>query len=93
MAYGLNMQDGGRVIVWFTPTWNLELYQQANARLYRQGQAKPVLLYHIVATGTMDERVMEALSGKGDCQQALLRRIKELKSNEMRGENTENSCG
>ena len=93
VAYGLNMQDGGRVIVWFTPTWNLELYQQANARLYRQGQAKPVLLYHIVATGTMDERVMEALSGKGDCQQALLRRIKELKSNEMRGENTENSCG
>ena len=93
VAYGLNMQDGGRVIVWFTPTWNLELYQQANARLYRQGQAKPVLLYHIVATGTMDERVMEALSGKGDCQQALLRRIKELKSNEMHGENTENSCG
>lgn len=79
VAYGLNMQDGGRVIIWYTPTWNLELYQQANARLYRQGQEKPVLLYHIIATGTMDERVMEALGGKGDCQSALLKRIKELK--------------
>lgn len=84
VAYGLNMQDGGRTIVWYTPTWNLELYQQANARLYRQGQDRPVLLYHIVASGTMDERVMEALSGKGDCQSALLQRIKELRSNEMR---------
>jgi len=79
VAYGLNMQEGGRTIIWYTPTWNLELYQQANARLYRQGQDKPVLLYHIVATGTMDERVMEALSGKGDCQTALLQRIKELR--------------
>ena len=79
VAYGLNMQQGGRTIIWYTPTWNLELYQQANARLYRQGQDRPVLLYHIVATGTMDERVMEALSGKGDCQTALLQRIKELR--------------
>lgn len=79
VAYGLNMQQGGRTIIWYTPTWNLELYQQANARLYRQGQDRPVLLYHIVATGTMDERVMEALSGKGDCQSALLQRIKELR--------------
>lgn len=79
VAYGLNMQEGGRTIIWYTPTWNLELYQQANARLYRQGQDRPVLLYHIVATGTMDERVMEALSGKGDCQTALLQRIKELR--------------
>lgn len=89
VAYGLNMQEGGRTIVWYTPTWNLELYQQANARLYRQGQAKPVLLYHIVATGTMDERVMDALGGKGDCQTALLRRIKELKSNQMQGREPE----
>jgi SNF2 family DNA or RNA helicase len=85
VAYGLNMQEGGRTIVWYTPTWNLELYQQANARLYRQGQGMPVLLYHIVATGTMDERVMAALSGKGDCQSALLRHIKELKRNQMQG--------
>ena len=80
VAYGLNMQDGGRTIIWFSPTWNLELYQQANARLYRQGQERPVLLYHIVASGTMDEKVMESLSGKGDCQSALLRRIKELRN-------------
>mgnify|MGYP002622728543 FL=1 len=79
VAYGLNMQQGGRTIIWYTPTWNLELYQQANARLYRQGQERPVLLYHIVATGTMDEKVMLALSGKGDCQSALLQRIKELR--------------
>ena len=79
VAYGLNMQEGGRIIVWYTPTWNLELYEQANARLYRQGQDKPVLLYHIVAAGTLDERVMDALGGKGDCQSALLQRIKELK--------------
>lgn len=80
VAYGLNMQEGGRTIIWYTPTWNLELYQQANARLYRQGQERPVLLYHIVATGTMDEKVMLALSGKGDCQSLLLQRIKELRS-------------
>ena len=79
VAYGLNMQEGGRIIIWYSPTWNLELYQQANARLYRQGQDRPVLLYHIVASGTMDERVMQALAGKGDCQSALLQRIKELR--------------
>ena len=80
VAYGLNMQEGGRTIIWYSPTWNLELYQQANARLYRQGQERPVLLYHIVASGTMDEKVMESLNGKGDCQSALLRRIKELRN-------------
>jgi len=79
VAYGLNMQEGGRIIVWYTPTWNLELYQQANARLYRQGQERPVLLYHLVAKGTLDERVMSALTSKGSCQDMLLQRIKELK--------------
>ena len=79
VAFGLNMQEGGRIIVWYTPTWNLELYQQANARLYRQGQGKPVLLYHLVALGTMDERVMDALAGKTSTQEYLMKRIKELK--------------
>lgn len=79
VAYGLNMQQGGRIIVWYTPTWNLELYEQANARLFRQGQVKPVLIYHLIAPGTMDERVMAALSGKGSLQDELMRRIKELK--------------
>lgn len=80
VAFGLNMQHGGRVIVWYTPTWNLELYQQANARLYRQGQERPVLLYHLVALGTMDERVMAALSGKSNMQEFVMQRIKELKA-------------
>lgn len=79
VAYGLNMQQGGRIIVWYTPTWNLELYEQANARIFRQGQVKPVLIYHLIAPGTMDERVMAALSGKGSLQDELMRRIKELK--------------
>ena len=82
VAYGLNMQQGGRTIVWYSLTWNLELYQQANARLYRQGQSKPVLLYHLIAKGTLDERVMDALRGKGDCQTALLQRINELRNGE-----------
>jgi len=80
VAYGLNMQEGGRIIVWYTPTWNLELYEQANARLHRQGQERPVLIYHLIALGTVDERVMEALSGKSSMQDYLMRRIKELKN-------------
>lgn len=83
VAFGLNMQEGGRIIVWYTPTWNLELYQQANARLYRQGQGKPVLLYHLVALGTMDERVMDALAGKTSTQEYLMKRIKELKQSKQ----------
>lgn len=80
VAYGLNMQEGGRIIVWYTPTWNLELYEQANARLHRQGQERPVLIYHLIALGTVDERVMDALSGKSSMQDYLMRRIKELKN-------------
>jgi len=73
------MQQGGHIIIWYTPTWNLELYQQANARLNRQGQTKPVILYHLIAAGTMDERVMASLSGKNGSQAALLQHIKELR--------------
>ena len=80
VAYGLNMQSGGHIIVWYTTTWNLELYQQANARLYRQGQGRPVMLYHLTALGTVDERVMDALSGKTTIQDYLMNRIKELKN-------------
>lgn len=77
VAYGLNMQKGGHIIVWYSPTWNLELYEQANARLYRQGQEKPVIIYHLICTGTMDEAVMAALKGKGNTQAALMRYLKE----------------
>lgn len=80
VAYGLNMQQGGHIIVWYSPTWNLELYQQANARLHRQGQTKPVIIYHLVCKGTMDEVVMAALHGKGDTQAALMQHLKQLKA-------------
>ena len=80
VAYGLNMQQGGHIIVWYSPTWNLELYQQANARLHRQGQTKPVVIYHLVCKDTMDEAVMAALRGKGDTQAALIQYLKQLKS-------------
>ena len=79
VSFGLNMQQGGHIIVWYTPTWNLEQYLQANARLHRQGQQRPVILYHLVATGTLDERVMSALAGKSTCQEFIMQRIKELK--------------
>lgn len=71
-AYGLNMQQGGHYIVWFGTGWNLEHYQQANARLYRQGQQHPVTVYRLVCTGTVDERALLALEGKKGVQQALM---------------------
>ena len=76
VAFGLNMQAGGHIIVWYSPTWNLELYQQANARLVRQGQGKPVILYHLVCKGTMDEAVMAALSSKEDLQTTVKQYLK-----------------
>lgn len=76
VAYGLNLQEGGRHVVWFGLNWNLELYQQANARLHRQGQKHTVYVHHILAAGTVDEDVMSALQRKGDCQAALLEALK-----------------
>lgn len=75
-AYGLNLQDGGNVVVWFGLNWSLELYQQANARLYRQGQKQPVYIHHLVVVGSVDEDVMAALEKKDDCQTALLEALK-----------------
>ncbi|MBQ9284230.1 MAG: DEAD/DEAH box helicase [Acidaminococcaceae bacterium] len=83
-GYGLNLQAGGNTIVWFGLTWSLEQYQQANARLYRQGQEKTVIVHHLVTRGTMDERVMAALSRKEEGQQALLDTVK-AKIKEYRG--------
>ena len=80
VGYGLNLQDGGRVIVWYGLTWSLELYQQANARLYRQGQTKPVIIHHLVAEGTVDEQVMRALQAKDTSQAALLAALKERRT-------------
>lgn len=75
-AFGLNMQAGGHRIVWFSTGWNLELYQQANARLHRQGQRRPVTVQRLIARGTVDERMAEALSNKGISQTELLIRLK-----------------
>lgn len=71
-AYGLNMQQGGHYIVWFGTGWNLEYYQQANARLHRQGQRYPVTVYRLLCSGTVDERAAAALDGKKGVQQGLL---------------------
>lgn len=72
------MQSGGHIVVWYGLTWSLEQYQQANARLYRQGQDKPVIIHHIVAKGTIDEKVLLALRSKKKGQDALLDAVKEI---------------
>ncbi len=77
-GYGLNMQSGGHIVVWYGLTWSLEQYQQANARLYRQGQDKPVIIHHIVAKSTIDEKVLQALRMKKKGQDALLDAVKEI---------------
>lgn len=75
-GHGLNLQDGGSLLVWFSLTWSLELYQQTNARLYRQGQKRTVTITHIVAKGTIDERVLKALEKKDKGQTALIDAVK-----------------
>lgn len=76
-GHGLNLQAGGSTIVWFGLTWSLELYQQTNARLWRQGQsADTVVVQHIVAEGTIDERILKALSEKDTTQSALIDAVK-----------------
>jgi SNF2 family DNA or RNA helicase len=75
-GHGLNLQRGGSLIVWFGLNWSLELYQQFNARLHRQGQEKPVRVVHLIANGCIDERVMGVLAGKDAVQSALLRALK-----------------
>ena len=80
VGYGLNLQDGGHVIVWYGLTWSLELHQQANARLHRQGQSHPVIIHHLIAAGTVDEQVMRALKHKDTSQAALLAALKERRT-------------
>ena len=77
IGHGLNIQAGGHIIVWYGLTWSLELYQQANARLYRQGQKRAVIIHHLTAKGTIDEAVMKALAGKDNMQAALMDAINE----------------
>lgn len=75
-GHGLNLQKGGSIIIWFGLTWNLELYQQANARLLRQGQKETVRIYHIVASGTRDEDCLPVLKGRALRQEDLLNALK-----------------
>lgn len=84
VGHGLNLQKSGNNIIWFGVTWNLELYQQFNARLWRQGQTKPVFIHHLCAKGTIDERVIEALQGKAYTQNKLIDAIKEIVSKYIR---------
>lgn len=76
-GYGLNLQQGGHHAIWYTlPNWALEIYQQANKRLHRQGQRHPVISHILLVDGGMDQQVMAALESKGDTQEALLQSLK-----------------
>lgn len=75
-GHGLNLQTGGSTLIWFGLTWSLELYQQTNARLHRQGQKDTVIIHHIIAKGTIDEQVMKALRKKEKTQDALINAVR-----------------
>jgi len=82
-AHGLNLQEGGHIIIWFGLPWSLELYQQANGRLYRQGQEHPVVIHHIVCEDTIDSKVLDALQNKDATQRSLLNALKEYVKEEV----------
>jgi SNF2 family DNA or RNA helicase len=75
-GHGLNLQEGGATLIWFGLTWSLELYQQCNARLHRQGQKDTVIIHHIICKDTIDENVMAALKKKEKTQDALIDAVK-----------------
>ena len=75
-GHGLNLQAGGSTLIWFGLTWSLELYQQTNARLWRQGQTDTVVIHHIITQGTIDEQIMKALQSKDKTQAALIDAVK-----------------
>lgn len=76
-GHGLNLQQGGHLACWYSlPNWNLELYQQANARIYRQGQKEKVIIYHLLAKGTIDQDMLQALQTKRVTQDELLKALR-----------------
>ncbi len=75
-AYGLNLQEGGNHVVWFGLNWSLELYQQANKRLHRQGQRERVIVHHLIVAGGRDEDILNAIQCKGDAQDELIQSLK-----------------
>ena len=76
IGHGLNLQDGGHIIVWYGLTWSLELYQQANERLNRPGQKNVCRVYHLILKGTHDSRVLEALKNKDKGQAAAIEALR-----------------
>lgn len=76
VGHGLNLQSGGSTLVWFSLTWSLELYQQTNARLYRQGQKDTVVIHHLITKNTIDQDIMKSLKRKDKTQEALMRAVK-----------------
>lgn len=75
-GHGLNLQSGGHILVWHTVPWSLELYEQTNARLFRQGQTEPVSIIHIEAANTIDQQVIKSLETKNQTQSALIEAVK-----------------
>ena len=75
-GHGLNLQSGGSTLVWFSLTWSLELYQQTNARLYRQGQKDTVVIHHLITKNTIDEDIMKSIKRKDKTQEALMKAVK-----------------
>jgi SNF2 family DNA or RNA helicase len=75
-GHGVNLQHGGATAVWYGLNWSLELYEQFNGRLHRQGQRNAVRVIHIVAAGCIDERVMQAIQGKARTQKELIDALK-----------------
>ena len=76
-GHGLNLQSGGSTLIWYTMPWSLELYQQTNARLWRQGQqSETVVIHHLVSVGTIDEDIMKVLKMKDKTQAAMMHAVK-----------------
>lgn len=75
-GHGLNLQSGGNTMIWFTPIWSLELYQQTLCRLYRQGVGDTVVIWHIKCVGTIDSRILKALADKDETQNSLIEAVK-----------------
>jgi len=86
-GHGINIQRGGHILIWFGLTWSLELYQQTNARLWRQGQQETVIIQHIMVRHSIDEKVMKALSSKDASQERLIAAVRasidDVRSNQV----------
>lgn len=74
-GFGLNFQEGGHTLIWYTIPWSLEEYEQTNARIYRQGQTEPVIIHHLMTKGTIDKHILKAIETKSVTQQALLNAV------------------